>query len=210
VKPAVVYIDGFNLYFGMKDAEMKPWLWVDLARLGDLIVPEGYYADEVRYYTARVKHPADSRQRQNDYIAANQAFNPALVVREGFMQYNPRPCKHCLKSSEHREEKQTDVNIALDMALGALDPRNRAVVLVSGDSDQVPTIRAVVDAGREAFVRFPPERHCNELKKLQPESYVIGKTKLKKAQLPATVDLHHGRRIERPRLAWGERPGIDH
>lgn len=202
MKPAAVYIDGFNLYFGLSETNMRRWLWVDLWALAERIVPEGHYAAEVRYYTARVTRPNGSRERQNQFLTANALHRPELVIVEGFMQFHDRTCLQCSHVGAQREEKQTDVNIALDMALTAMSPAtaHEAVVLLSADSDQVPTVARVQACGLPVHVRFPPGRNCNELRKMVPDAYQISKEKVKRSQLPETVMDDRGRRYERPKV----------
>lgn len=190
---AIVYIDGFNLYFGMCEANLRRSLWVDLCEMARRIAPADREVLEVRYYTARLPHPSTSRQRQWNFMQANQAHNPELVIVEGYMQYHDVTCRGCGDSWTRREEKQSDVNIALDIA--DLASRSTApidtVVLVSADSDLVPAVRRALAAGLEVHARFPPKRHSSELTNICTDSYSISSTKLKRSQLPESVLVDH-------------------
>jgi 6-hydroxy-3-succinoylpyridine 3-monooxygenase len=61
----IVYIDGFNLYYGaVKDT---PWKWLDLAKLFHMIRP----ADDIhcgRYFPAMVNGP--TKPNQEIYLQA--------------------------------------------------------------------------------------------------------------------------------------------
>jgi len=56
--------------------------------------------------------------------------------------------------NDPREEKETDVNIAVDMQWDTA--RSERVILVSGDSDFVPAIRGARKAGKPVVVFLPP------------------------------------------------------
>lgn len=84
-----VYVDGFNLYHGLRDlasgqSESPSWKWLDLMALSQRLVP----ADEVnliRYFTARLNSFGNSPerlQRQQTYIRALQS-RPRLEVHLG-------------------------------------------------------------------------------------------------------------------------------
>lgn len=44
----IVYIDGFNLYFGLKDAGFKRFYWLDLVALATAFVRSGSILEHVR------------------------------------------------------------------------------------------------------------------------------------------------------------------
>lgn len=84
-----VYVDGFNLYHGLRDLASKQpdsrsWKWLDLMALSQRLVP----ADEVnliRYFTARLNSFGNSPerlQRQQTYLRALQG-RPQLAVHLG-------------------------------------------------------------------------------------------------------------------------------
>jgi hypothetical protein len=51
----VAYVDGFNLYFGLKEAHGRRFLWLDLQRLVvDLLQPD-QHLHAVQYFTARIR-----------------------------------------------------------------------------------------------------------------------------------------------------------
>lgn len=54
---AIVYVDGFNLYYG--SLKGTPHRWLDLARLADLMLPDQEVI-AVKYFTAIVDSPSGS------------------------------------------------------------------------------------------------------------------------------------------------------
>ena len=54
MKRVVVYIDGFNLYYGLRDAGWRRYYWLDLRRLSENLLRPDQRLVLVRYFTARV------------------------------------------------------------------------------------------------------------------------------------------------------------
>jgi hypothetical protein len=52
---AIVYIDGYNMYYGcLKNSQHK---WLDLEKMCDLLLPT-HQVTQIKYFTARIKaHP---------------------------------------------------------------------------------------------------------------------------------------------------------
>lgn len=199
-RPTGVFIDGFNLYHGMRDADLGRFLWVDLVSLAESLVPNEDHLAETRYYTARIKRPPESVDRQTIYIDALRAHRPSEIqIIEGFMQYEPWLCRHCNISTDVRAEKRTDVNLAVDMIVRAREQRFEQIVLVSADADQVAAVEAVqAESQIPVIVTPPPERQSQELEAVADNYFVISKSKLKQAQLPPTVITNNGYQLHRP------------
>ena len=84
MKKAIVYIDGYNLYFGLLKG--TPWKWLDLRRFAEALVAGRFEIIEVRYFTAPIKtHPVDlaATERQNAYVQALLTL-PGVKVVQGF------------------------------------------------------------------------------------------------------------------------------
>ena len=70
------YIDGFNLYYGMKTKFAHRYLWLDVVRLVQHLRPDDEIV-AVRYCTALVKAEPDAAARQNRYVEALRAHTAA-------------------------------------------------------------------------------------------------------------------------------------
>ena len=137
-----VYIDGFNLYYGMLKG--TPYKWLDLEKFSDSMVSHDIEVVTIKYFTAPIKaYPPnpDKLLRQHFYIEALSAL-PRVKVIEGFytkhkvkMPFYKEPCISCpesdgMASVVKLEEKRSDVNIATEMLLDAtleneIDPCKR-------------------------------------------------------------------------------------
>jgi uncharacterized LabA/DUF88 family protein len=164
-------------------------LWLDLGALGHAIRPRSQL-EKIKYFTAPVLNEPNALSRQSSYQAALTAHNPGLIeVIQGRYQQKQKTCSGCRRSWTEYEEKETDVNIAVqlvsDAALGVSD----AAIIVSADSDLVPAVKAARAMNPALFIAaaFPPERYSNELKTLMPRSFHIGAQRIRQSQLPQTV-----------------------
>jgi uncharacterized LabA/DUF88 family protein len=189
-----VYVDGFNLYFGMRDAKLMRSRWLDLVSLSRSIA-DGRHVEMVHYYTARVRRPTQSNDRQAVYLDALEAKYPDVFrVHHGFMQWEPWDCKACGAGNERRQEKQTDVNLAVDVVQHAHRNAYDTAIIVSGDSDLRAAVVASQSAGKRVIVGFPPLRVSDQLADVADGSFVISNTKIRTNQLPADVAASDGSR----------------
>lgn len=139
----IIYVDGFNLYYGA--LKRTPDKWLDLAAYFGLILPDADLR-AVRYFTA----PVSGQEGVDQQVYLNAlAMNPLVDIRLG--KYKPKTIRCGVGTCSHRgpreftrsEEKQTDVGIAVGMLDDAYQSHADRMVSVSGDSDLVPALRLV-------------------------------------------------------------------
>jgi uncharacterized LabA/DUF88 family protein len=122
----------------------SPYRWLDL----DLFVRRLRPSDDIRkvkYFTAMVSDP--TRPNQDAYLRA-LASRPGVEVILGNFKEKTVECSNpnCpgqpkkVRRFKTKEEKRTDVNIALHMLDDLYQKRCDRFVLISGDSDLVPAI----------------------------------------------------------------------
>lgn len=193
----VVYIDGFNLYFGMTSAypDVK---WLDVKKLAESFIKPNQELVGVRYFTSRVSNDPPKERRQRAYLSALGSTGIDIIY--GHYKSKPKSCFSCGHSWRDNEEKMTDVNIAVSMLADAMDDNYDVAFLISGDSDLVPPIRTVHSKfpNKRVVVAFPPNRHNNSVKNVARGSLIIGKTKLKAAQFPESLTLDNGFELQKP------------
>jgi uncharacterized LabA/DUF88 family protein len=134
------YVDGFNLYFGLKAKHGRRYLWLDLQALAESLLRPGQTLERVTYFTARVRKDPEGERRQSEYLHALAHHSPLVTVVAGRFQEKHRLCRQCGSIWTLHEEKETDVNIAVTLVEDAVLDRYDTALLISADSDLRPAI----------------------------------------------------------------------
>ena len=118
---AIVYVDGFNLYYGLKSKGWRRYYWLDLLTLSHHLLRPDQHLIGVRYFTARITGDEQTkRQRQAAYLEALKTL-PDLKIHYGHYLKKARQCRKCGARWTDYEEKMTDVNIATSLLGDAQD-----------------------------------------------------------------------------------------
>lgn len=137
----MVYVDGFNLYYGcLKNTN---YIWLDINKLCQLLLPKNNII-KIKYFTAKIKsRPNDPNKhiRQNVYLRALKTipnfeiiFGHYLVHTVNMRLANPINGNYFADVIK-TEEKGSDVNIATHMIHDGHSGLYDIAVLVSNDSD---------------------------------------------------------------------------
>lgn len=169
VSPAVtrtiVYVDGFNLYFGCLKG--TPYRWLNVWDLAQHLAPKAAQVTQVRYFTARTKpqpgYPPPANQ--GVYLRA-LATLPNVAVHFGefrghvkSLPEHPPPTNGDppkLVKVYKSDEKGSDVNLASYLLLDGFRGHYDHAVIVSNDSDLATPVKMVRDnLGKPITVAFP-------------------------------------------------------
>lgn len=63
----IVYVDGFNLYFGIKEAGFENCKWLDIHKLVNSLMKPSQQLISIKYFTSRVSNNPD-KQKDNLYL----------------------------------------------------------------------------------------------------------------------------------------------
>ncbi len=194
-----VFIDGFNLYHGVRDATGHASLWLDIHKLCSSLLRPNQVIQQIHYFTAPVRNNNESMARQVTYWQALEAHCPDVQIHRGRFQEKTAECLSCHNAWRTYEEKESDVAIACELLMAAVKGDIDVAFLVSADSDFVPAIKAAkqVNPRLRVVAAMPPRRNSSELKKACNASFQIGKAKIRQAQLPDVVQRKKGT-VKRP------------
>lgn len=195
----VVYIDGFNMYFGLKDAGFENYKWLNLKSLSDNLLKPNQELIAVKYFTSRVSNNPDKQKRQSTYLEALNSVG--LKIYYGNYQSNKVECRQCGNIWPVYNEKMTDVNIATQILTDAFQDKFDMAMLISGDSDLVPPIKAVHEwfPKKRVFVAFPPKRHNSSIALVAKGSMTIGRKKLADSQFEPEIKKRDGYVLKKPK-----------
>lgn len=198
---AVFYIDGFNLYFGLRDSGWRRFYWLDVNLLSHHCILPGsnQVLKRVRYYTARISTPEDKVQRQKNYLEALETLDNTDIVYGKYLG-STVTCRSCGSAYVRYNEKMTDVNIAVDMIFDAFGGVFDVAYLVTGDSDLAPVIEKIraFFPEKKIIVYFPPNRSSKKLKNICHTYRSIFRKTLELSQFPDELSNNLGYIIKRP------------
>lgn len=195
----IVYVDGFNLYFGMRASRLQKYYWLNVWEMSKRLMRSGHVLAGVRYFSARINRPADKVARQATYLEALQAV-PDIEITLGKYRSDEARCERCCHPRWIDNEKMTDVNIAVAMLLDAAEDRFDIAMLVSGDGDLLPLIQAVQAkyAPKEVWVVPPPNRSHPALLNAAKGRLKLREWILRESQFTQTVLSTSGYPLVRP------------
>ncbi len=197
----IVYVDGFNLYYGcLKDSAER---WLDIGALCERMLSGDSDIVGIKYFTARVKvRPGNPHagQRQQTYFRA-LATVPNLTIHYGrFLER--AATRRCVKNDRHgrarfvevweTEEKGSDVNLASHLLIDGWRARYDLAVVISNDSDLKEPVRLVREEMKAPVGILNP--HGNRSWALSPKQMPRGsfykpirRAALRASQFPSQV-----------------------
>lgn len=198
----IAYIDGFNLFFGMRSKGWRRYYWLDPRALARNLLKPRQTLVSTKYFTARISDtPNDpgKRERQNTYLEAIDTL-PATSIYYGHYLPKPQRCFRCGSTWISHEEKMTDVNMAVEMLKDAFADRFDTALLLSADSDLTAPVEAVrsLYEDKRIVVACPPDRQSKRLESVAHAYFRVGRKKLQDSQFPDEVRKPDGFVLERP------------
>lgn len=197
----IVYVDGFNFYYGLKAIQWKKYYWLDIVKFFEKMLTDKQELVEVHYFSARPVNDITASDNQDVLFSANK-LNPKFKLTLGKYLKKQFPCFSCGKTIRTYEEKETDVRIATQIINDVYKERCDISIIVSADSDLIPAIELVRDMNpaHPIYVYFPPLRHsvsltssANGVRKLAHY-----KARFNQSMLPEEVILPNGHILKRP------------
>ena len=156
---AIVYVDGFNLFYRLLRG--TPFRWLNLSSLFTAMLP-AHTVQSIYYFTAHVKSDPTDRDkpiRQGLYLRALGTLPEVSIIKGYYLRTKvwARPVAGPPNVQVWKsEEKGSDVNIATQMLLDAHAGITDVIVVVSNDTDLVNPMLAVRDQlGKHVLLLSP-------------------------------------------------------
>lgn len=131
-----VYIDGSNFYHYLKDEEISfpKGAKFDFKKFVEYLIGNRTCISK-RYYTGIFRN-IDGTERSKELVMGQQKFlskieNDGFKVKGGKILYD----------GDRPREKGTDVKIATDIIIGAVDDIYDTAIIISSDTDLIPAIK---------------------------------------------------------------------
>jgi len=133
-----IYIDGSNFYKYLKNKEIDfpKGIKFDFNKFIDFLIGERKLVSK-RYYVG-VARNFDNSEKSKMIVSGQQKFltkieNEGFKIKRGKIMYDGGKIR----------EKGTDVKIAVDLIVGAVDNIYDTIILVSSDTDLIPAMNYV-------------------------------------------------------------------
>jgi len=186
------FIDGYNLFYGIKSLNKQFYKWLDIGKLAAyLINPNKEEIAGIHYFTAKVippdfiddTLPTDKKQlkikefntrqfNQETYISAVRTV-PQIKIYYGKYKNKTYFCRKCKNLYSQPIEKITDVNISVQSLIGAHNDEYDIAYFITGDADLIPAMQAIKSPifGKLVKAAFPPNRQNDHTKTILPDAY---------------------------------------
>ena len=215
-----VYVDTFNLYYGLLKG--SPYRWLDIQKLCRTELPSNQI-NRIRCFSARViarPDDPDQRNRQNAYFRVLET-TPHLTMHLGHFLESEVSMRRVTPDAQGNkyavvrktEEKGSDVNLASYLLLDGFRKDYEVAVVITNDSDLAEPIRLIrQELKLRVLVLHPckaPDpvrgiaggRVSVELQRSSTKSLVIKEASLAASQFPAAITDSQGRIITKP-IGW--------
>lgn len=207
-KKTCIYVDGFNLYFGIlehfKDTNTGRYLpcigakWLNLLELSRNVLNDTHEIVKINYFTADITGDLTRKRIQNKvrkqrlYKRALKTI-PNLSIIDGkykkkelcYIESTPPYIRHPYTSYE---EKGTDVNIATWMLRDAFKESYDSYVLISNDTDlRAPLLVLKNEFAVNVGLICPGKVIAEALKDAVNFAKILRISKIKKSQFPENM-----------------------
>ncbi len=195
----IAYIDGFNFYYGLRQHPWKKYYWLDVVKLIESFLRPNQELIAVKYFSARPTD-VDKRKRQDAFFQANKE-NPKFKLILGKYLKKEIECFKCHNIIQTYEEKESDVRFATQIVADAFMHNCDAAIIISADSDMIPSIELAKEAKIRVYIYFPPNQFSSNLATmgsglpLQMRRY---EKKFRDALLPDKITLSNGFELSIP------------
>jgi hypothetical protein len=217
-----MFVDGWNFYWSLVDADIKPYGWCNFAQLAQQQTGLPNATVKVKYFTSEDKpNPKKIFDRQRPTWWRALSYLGVEIVEGEFRSRQGEVEQQIREDGKKWREKQTDIAIAshmiADCNLIEPDPDRSGVrlwtpgydeaVLLSQDSDFVPAVKILIGEPfrRRLHILLPPSSEAAQANALRiwkplsgPNLRVVQLTKadLANALLPQVVTNAHGEKVK--------------
>lgn len=195
------FIDGFNVFHAL-DCKISyhKYKWLDYWALAKCFVTSKDKIIDVYYFTAYAEWEADKKARHQLLIRALNMNGVKIIF--GKFKLRDKKCRICHRTYQTFEEKQTDVNISVKLFQCAYNDTFDKGILVTGDSDIVPAIKAVKESfpAKQIGVVIPIGRSAEDMKNACDFHMKMKEKHLRDSQFPDSIiiDAAKGITLNRP------------
>ena len=194
---AAWYVDGFNLYHAIQRLDQPVLKWLDISGLARSYMQERHDLFAVNFFTALNTWDAEKRQRHVNYITALETLG--VTVHRANFSNTTKYCRENDRYCKFKEEKQSDVGIAVRSLTDAHTNNIKEFFFLTADSDQIPTFHQLRFSFPDAKIMLivPPGRagEARDLSRSAHHTFDLSPGRLHSHVLPPSVFNMKGRTV---------------
>lgn len=191
----IVYIDGFNFFYGA--VKGTPYKWLDFSALCRNLLPRNNIL-AIKYFTANVNMRAsdpDQPVRQQTYFRALRTIPSIEIILGHFLTsettmrlVSPAAGQSPYVTVIKTEEKGSDVNMATHLLCDGYENAYDVAVIITNDSDLLEPIRVVREKLKRPVGILNPHKYPSQaLKRYATFIKPIREGVLAASQFPDTM-----------------------
>lgn len=158
---AIFLFDGPNFYKNLRTSSINRG-HLDFMKLAQKLAGPRHIVGVV-YFTSPTDQLSDTENYANQqrFFAAIQ--KTGVDLRLGKLVMRSKLCPLCEQYFKFKTEKSVDVQIALEIALGAADDKWDTAYVATCDSDIIPAIEFARNKGKKVFLMLPDRAPCHSV-----------------------------------------------
>jgi uncharacterized LabA/DUF88 family protein len=208
------YIDGFNFYHAIDDMSrasrgaLNYLKWVNLHALMHVFTdPSVHKIESIKYFSAYATWKPKQHERHQIYTKALSSTGIEIIM--GQFKEKEIYCPTCKLTHKGHEEKESDVNMAVNLVSDAHTDKFDQAFIVTRDSDLSGPIRHIRQQFPKKKVKIiaPPQRgHSKELWALANSRASVSKEHLEKCLFEEVLLDAKGEQICKRPTAYDPKP----
>lgn len=201
MKRAFFFIDGFNFYYSINKPCFYRFKWLNYCKLASILKKADDEIKKILFFTAYAEWDQSKVARHKILIKALESEGVETIL--GRFKSKETRCRNCNWIYKQPIEKQTDVNIAVNLLKFAVKDEFERAYIISGDTDLIPAIRVFRELcpQKEVCIVFPFSRKGEELKTVCDYHIKIKERHLSACILPDPYVLNDGTQLHCP-TSW--------
>lgn len=156
---------------------------------------------EVNYYSAQPIDDQRAADNQDALFSANK-MNDRFKLHLGRYKKKKIKCQNCGFKIKTYEEKESDVRVATGMLTDVFTKRCDITIIVSADSDMIPSVEIIKEAipDHPVYLFVPPNQKSYALASKCDNTIWLEhyRARFVKSMLPENVTLKNGHVLSRP------------
>ncbi len=211
---AIFFVDGFNLYHSIKDLHNQYGMcykWLDLYALCKNItskIRNKYNSfiniNKIHYFTAYAYHRGNEAVNRHKLLIECYK-DKGIIIHISKFKKKQITCPYCNQKINRREEKETDVALAVKLLTEASCIDQKVLfILLTGDTDLKPALHEITNTYNniDLWIAFPYNRRNTELENIASQNSIqIKQTDYSNCQLPNPYVTSKGKKIHKPK-SW--------